>query len=493
MKHMLRTLLLLSILPFATFGQTTVDEDAWNNIRLQHPEKAQLFLALIGNMEDLEFDPALESPESIQKKAGQLGGKLDTFKADLLTGFSRSGLFLDPVLVRNDTTPRLNGRIVHVGPKREFKTLQAAFAHVVAGDAIYLEGKHDFPDLRGNQLTLPGDLAIIGEGMGKTELTFGRQNSITQAKRWLLKGLKIDCANNPFVDLRGNDALELVDCHVHNYNSGAGGSNGIFGSGSVLFLQDTVFEGSGRLGPSGGDAFDLRGNNVLVARRVEFLNNDEVVRASFPCLFDRCVSKGKDNSVTLYPGGVCLVRGQTLKARTPLSKLETTLDDTNVVQIVLGKQGKLDARTERMVKVLALERNPRYWIGLLRHPSEDIRKTAAERVRKLLGKKVRLPQTQVVKQEDIDQAIRDLDGETFATRKAAFSRLENFGPAATAALQQGLKAESPEIRAQAKTLLAKIIPSELVLTVESGRLLNWLDGAQDQLVWDEEHGAYRIK
>ena len=102
-------------------------------------------------------------------------------------------------------------------------------------------------------------------------------------------------------------------------------------------------------------------------------------------------------------------------------------DDAEFIAAVRGEDRKLDERARRIIETLKLDRHAAYWIGLLRHRDEKIRRQAAGRVQALLGQEVAIPEepkpdapaTAAASRQEIAQAIRELDSDDFRTREQA--------------------------------------------------------------------------
>jgi len=220
-------------------------------------------------------------------------------------------------------------------------------------------------------------------------------------------------------------------------------------------MEDCFIEGEGY-------AMDLRGDNLVVVRNA-------------------------DQEIGVYPGAAIRLRATNLLARDHVVRFDRAVDDLGFVKALLAAEPEAEA----LAKAHQLDRNPLYWVGLLRHTKAEIRATAAERVEAMLGLKVHLPGPDPADPEDINKAIVELDDASFAVRKAAQARLETFAWDAEAALRKIAKTGTPEQRLRAEQILKKTPPGECAVDVECGRLLNWIEARRDRLVWDEENKTYK--
>ncbi|MHC5039461.1 MAG: hypothetical protein ACYTHM_19330, partial [Planctomycetota bacterium] len=283
-----------------------IDDATWEKLRKGYAQEKEQFLRVLAALEKNRIDYLKDGIRTILEKKKVLREILiDNMQATLSAMADPAAVVLNIVQIRNETSPRLTGRIVRVGPGGEFENLGNAFRHIRPGDLIRLgKGSFRLPSAQWR------DIAVVGRGPKNTELAV----ALEAALRLRIEGVKIDCKDTEAIDIRDNGAIHLKDCHIFNYNSGAGGSNAIFTSGSVLFVEGCVFEGmSGRAAGrgSGGDAFDMRGDNVLFCRKTKFIDNQEILRATFPCGFDECISENKtkwDSGITPYQPGYVFLR-----------------------------------------------------------------------------------------------------------------------------------------------------------------------------------------
>jgi hypothetical protein len=401
-------------------------------------------------------------------------------------------IVLNTVMLRNEASPHLTGRVLRVGPEGDFKDLSKAFRNIQPGDILRL-GKGRFHLGRGQWR----DIAIVGAGPDDTELAL----SLRAAMRVRIEGVKINCHDREFIDIRDGGAVHLKNCHIFNYNSGAGGSNAIRASGCVVFVEGCTFEGmAGRAEGrgSGGDAFDMRGDNVLFVRNTQFINNQEIIRASFPCGFDACTSKNTtqwDSGITPYQPRVLFLRANRTPVRSPESAVafQHVTDDIAFIEYALGEREAIDDLSKQLAGTLGIARNLPYWIGLLRHRNEAVRLKAAVRVRALTGQAVRLsrPDAKAVPPEDIDRWIRELDSDDFETREKATQKLIGAGEAAREKVLAIRESGSMEQKIRAKQILGALVgEAALMHEAEFARLFRWFQENRFALTWDAKAKRY---
>ena len=385
------------LLPFQVFSQTaseqaltfnrpdSIDDATWQRLRMGYENDKERLLNLLLSLDAKRIDYSTDSLLEVIEKQRAIVQHLNEFQQDTVRQMARADLMLNYVFIRNQTAPRLTGRVIQVGPNKDAESLANAVTQAQSGDCIrlpegvfdYVGGRNRFPVERG-ELT---DIAIVGAGKDSTTIRMGRISQIGKAVRWRFSDVTIDCGDSEVVYLRSGGSFEFQNCKIFNYNSGAGGSNAIGGSNVIMVVENTEMEGdTGRAkGSGGGDAFDLRGNNLLYCRQVHFVNNGEVIRATFPCVFDRCTATGKDrnnNRLYPYPNGLVLLKDNQIPVREAdnVSSFQHVVDSLDFVDLVVGKRKQLDTRSEQIVEKLRLSRHPEYWIGLLRSDNVAVRK-----------------------------------------------------------------------------------------------------------------------
>ena len=358
----------------------------------------------------------------------------------------------DAITLRNEAAPRLTGNILRVGAGQPFKDLADAQAAAKSGDLIILpEGVFN---LAGAQVQTPmNDVAIVGAGVNKTTIAVSRNGGLMRADRMLVESVRIDCANNPFTDVRKGHGFMLRGCELMNYNSG----NSLGANAGVVWIESCLFDGSGGRasrpgrGASLGDALDLRAAALLFARRCQFVDNDEIVRATVPTMFDGCTmlnQTGVGYGVAPYAEGEIWLRESdsvvtrrlvTPPGANPRSFTHAT-DDIEFIDFVLDPSKPIDDDSKQLANTLQLHRRLPYWIGLIHHDDARIRELAAKKVRDLTGQEVNLPKEP------------PREGE----------RLADAGVL-------------------------------LEIEKEYARLMNWLDANAAKLKWDDAAGRYRIE
>lgn len=316
--------------------------------------------------------------------------------------------------VREARTDAVRARRAAADPRPN--DLSAAIASATPGTIILLEpGRHTLVDVGRFQMGLAGDIAIIGLGAGRDACTIhmDRSGELSTMDRLLIRGVTIDSDSTPLVDFRGGGQLVLSEVALSGYNSGAGGSNGVFLSGPATLILDRVLMNGrpGRASTSSmlGNALDVRGGVLVHARQSRFLDNDELGRFSGVTVFDRCIglSDGRGRRIigiaSEYADGVMAARASNMPMRprgaAPIDTLTASADDAVVIRIAAGMapddRSRVpdrddDAETtpeaaRALVAQLSLATRPVFWISLLADPRPEVRTLAAERVRALLA------------------------------------------------------------------------------------------------------------
>ncbi len=274
------------------------------------------------------------------------------------------------------TSPRLRGAVIHPQPGT-FTSAITAPGSVVLLD----EGAYVFRHVRGPLLH---DVAIVGLSPAKTTLSL----TLNSAIRVRLQNLTIDCKDNPFIDFRGGGSVSLKNCVIVNYNSGAGGSEAIEGSDTVLMIENCTIDGAGgrQHGRSLGNAFDLRGTNQVFARNSTFLNNSEICRSN--CItFDGCSIGGSSPLRPYFETGIRYIRNSPTIAApvaTPDGPaFDLAMDDDAFVEIARNHDAGSDSITRRLLDIFNPSDDPRYWLGMLRSVKPEIRAIATAELKRL--------------------------------------------------------------------------------------------------------------
>lgn len=482
----------------------SIDDATWQRLVSGFENEKQGFVYLLRSLDSNRIDYTKDSMLEVIQKQDAIRRLLSGFQTKTVRDMVQFDLVLNYVFMRNETSPRLTGRVIDVGQTEKVKSLGEALAQAKAGDCIRLgKGVFEIGDNRKfrRATDVPTDIAIIGQGRDATEIKMGRSGEIGTAVRWRISNATIDCGDSEVIYLRSGGSFEFLNCKIFNYNSGAGGSNAIGGSNVALVVENTEMEGdTGRSsGSGGGDAFDLRGPNLLYVRKVHFVENSEVIRATFPCIFDRSTAKGTNrngNRIYPYSGGTVLLKDNQVPIHQAnnVSEFKYSVDDPKFVNFAIGNREKLDARSALIVKALQLKRHPAYWIGLLRHTDVEIRTLAAEHVETILPVKVKtLKSEAVVSNEEIELAIKQLDDSEYEVRNAAAKRLERFGKSALRSLEEAAKSGGVEQRKTAKQIIEQLsVDPNLAADIECGRLLNWYEKNRAKLNWNDAAGKYQL-
>ena len=97
------------------------------------------------------------------------------------------------------------------------------------------------------------------------------------------------------------------------------------------------------------------------------------------------------------------------------------------------------------------------------------------------------------REEEVKQAIKQLDDEDFAVREKGMARLEQMGHLAQSVIEEVAESGSAEQRMRAKQLLKKLsINPRMADDIECGRLLNWYDKNRAKLKWNESAARYQF-
>ncbi|MHC5038470.1 MAG: right-handed parallel beta-helix repeat-containing protein, partial [Planctomycetota bacterium] len=395
-----------------------MSDAVWKRIREGVTGKKEVFLQFLELIERNRIDEVNDSPHTVGLKRQRIQQIVAEFTRRLFTSRKANPLFVMNIIhFQNKASPRLSGRVVHAGPGGDHKTLHDALIRSQPGDLIILEeGNHSSSwgqawEAYARTTTLK-DVAILGPGSGKVTISI----MFDRADRVRLEGVTIDCRNMPFLDLRRGGSFHLKNCHIFNYNSGAGGSNAINARNSTFLVEDCTFEGmTGRVAgrTPGGGAFDLRGDSLLYVRKSRFIDNTDIVRATFPCTFDECESRQTGRAIgiiPLSPGTVFLRKNKVMMMRRePVVEFHHATDEPAFLKFLLTGHGEIGPRAKGLAKELDLHRNLPFWIGLVRHESLEVRRLACERIEALTGKAITPEERyQTASAREIASWIRDL-------------------------------------------------------------------------------------
>lgn len=288
------------------------------------------------------------------------------------------------------TSPRLTGPIIRIGPDDEFKDFKSAAGNITSGCIILLgEGTYEFPRSR----RVPIELAIVGAGPDRTSL----QIELETPHRVRLENLHLDCIRNPFMDIRRGGFVQVENCHIDHYNSGAGGSSALDCHDGVLLFDRCRFEGkTGRQYGRGslGHPFDLRRDNRVYFSNTQFVDNENT-RFDAAGVFDRCSSRSEDTRgaaelLTSYRPTFTRDNVNMFRVSPNCRRYEDATDERRFIDAVLGRRTDVDAFTDEVIRELGLKNDPLYWIGLIRSEDPEIRRIAAEQVERLTEQVVNL-------------------------------------------------------------------------------------------------------
>lgn len=414
---------------------------------------------------------------------------------------SNSNTAMNYIYFCNDVCPRLSGRVINVGPNSKYTSVSEALSKANNGDRLQLEsGDIEFGSELNSKIT---DIEIRGDKAGTT-IKLNRTSRMPNDKltRFRFMNIAFDCDNNEFSVGHGSSA-EFRNCEFSNYNSGAGGSNALSGRDCVLLIENCLFDGKDGRGAgrrTGGNAFDVRGNDLFYLRNTKFIDNGNIrLRRA---VIDRCAVTSTDPDLARYQylqGTVVKMRESDLgrNSNQNRSQFSYDVDDLDFVQAVKKRiEGDVEIPDQiaSVVENLQLTKNIQYWIGLIRLGNPDIQKLAAQRVKKLTGLNVNLPEpikvTEDMKQK-IDQLIAQLDDNKASQRESATEQLMATGKAASEQLQQILSSGSPEQKARSRKILESFVEvRNIEIEKEVGRLLNWFDENKDKLEFNEETGVF---
>ena len=442
--------------------------------------------------------------QQFQQKAGNVA----------LIKESRTAIALNPALLQTVTAPRLTGRILEVGPDKKYKDLAAVQPDIQAGDVIELSpGIHEFPE----KVLQIKNLVLHGKNVHTTTLRFVRDTQRPCSTRVRFENLTIDCNDNPFIDCRASGSVEIVGCHIFNYNSGAGGAEAIFGENTFLYVCDSVFEGmSGKdaknRNRSPGNALDVRGACALYLARDSFIDNSEIGRPEFIYVLDDCQKstvtrlKAQWSQNTLWPAEQASVfarRTDTTNMNNAPLEFAQSAVDFDIIMALANPQLPLPANSIWSPCRKDLSRNLAYWIGLLRHQDANVRKVAAARLTALTGEKVACVIPEVPDERKIPPNWKELlDHDDFAVRVKCLDVLRSNPNAAWPLVRELLTEKNISQQLQDSAAdLARDLPvwmnldsdHSLACEQEFSRMSRWLDDHADKLAWNPVQNRYVVK
>jgi hypothetical protein len=183
----------------------------------------------------------------------------------------------------------------------------------------------------------------------------------------------------------------------------------------------------------------------LYVRQSQFINNGEILRATFPCAFDGCTEMTNSpyrSGVMPYPEGLVMVRdsASAMSGRGTTVTFTNATDDLAMIKFVLGQGPAPGATAKPLADALMLNRRLPYWIGLLHDERPEVRVLAAGHLSKILA-------------TEVSGSPREGD------------------------------ADSGKLYSS---------PSALKAELEFARLMKWFETNKAQLQWDELAGRYVV-
>lgn len=490
----------------------TIEPAVWKRLTEGYQEQKQAFLELLLEMDANTIDYTRDCLGDIYAKRQAVTQVLGRYQGQVMGGLTNPELESDYVRIGWEVWPRLTGNVVKVGPETEFATLEQALPKLKSGDLVQLGTGSFVLEIRHDQAPVT-DLAFVGRGADQTTLTFKYVNGFNpsnQRSRWRLADLKIDCQGGDTASgspcwIPGG-AVELRSCTIVKYSM----HGAIARMVGAMLIEDCTFDGGEdqQMGSRPFGPMWSQGEPTYI-RTTRFIDNhDLAIHSNAALVLDRCrfEKRNMQGEPNIFLGEHAFLRAN--RGINPVGQPPKLLafdsDDAEFIAAVRGEDRALDQRSRRLIETLKLDRHPFYWIGLLRHRDEKVRRLAAERVQKLLGQEVQIPEEPKPAQPDADApaaaeiaaAVRDLDSDDFHTRDQAAQTLRKLGEAAVAALREVEHSGSIEQRVTARTLLSEITrppplpPVPLAWDIQYGRLARWYEAQRAKLTWDEIQQRY---
>jgi hypothetical protein len=470
-----------------------VDESLWSRLIEGYTAEKEAFVRLLLDMDLQRINPtATTLGECLDKMVG-LQNAVNHFSEGVTSSFSPWRWSLHQEAFRFECTPRLEGEIVPWAPGTPCPGIRSGML-IELGPGNYKLHDDTFQD----EL---GDVAFVGPGPDQTKFVFDHC-ALETGKRVQISGVTLDCGNGPFLDARDGSSIYLKNCRIVNYNSGAGGSNAIFAAGCILLVEECQFDGTeGRAAPdSYGDAFDLRGENFLFVWKTRFNNNHEILRASFPCVFDQCEAMSSSEwgkGPTPYRPGSCFIRGHGLISQGSIPSIVMTVSphDVEFANHASDETPQMDEESRLLATKLGIRRNLPYWIALLLHESPEVRECAVDHLEKITDLRVtRLGLGSEITRDEKEKWLVDLEDEKPTVREGAANAIRARGKATLGWLRSLGHEGSVERRARVRQLIEEIERDlKLGNLREFGRLARWFETTRDRLVWDEKASRYSLK
>ncbi|MDA1052402.1 MAG: hypothetical protein O3C40_18235 [Planctomycetota bacterium] len=479
-----------------------IDDAALQRLAEKYGDEKQGFLRLLLALEANQVDYSRDSLSDIKQKKAAVLQAAGQANAVVASQFSHPDLEIDYVRHCWEVVPRLEPNIVKVGPQEKYTTLKQALPNLRAGDQVELGAGSFVLPLDSNWVP-PTDIAIVGKNQTSTTLKTEGEASQLAVERWRFRDLKIDLggANRPSRNALPGGSLCVERCTVTGYSM----PYGAFARGKRILIEDCSFDGNANR--MGGRMFGMSSEWEAIYLRNTTIEEPRTMSYGMPCalVIDRCQFKSPQ-PVFLHGNPIFIRASAGLQQLPNQMEFEFATDDEAVVEFALGKRKEVDPRIHRLADAIKLSRNSFYWIGLLRHHSQEIRVAAAGQIQRLLGQQIdpkllappAKPQPGVgAADEAIAAAIRDLKSDEYATREEARKKLILIGDPAVDALQEIAKRGSLEQKRSAEVILLKITgppapqPLPRDWDLEYGRISRWYEQNRSRLAWNEVAGSYQ--
>ena len=278
----------------------SVDDESVERVKSDYHEQFAQFSEFLFALDRNRLRPRTDNLSTIHLKQTELTQQLSNWYSNLSRAIrANSDLVMNYIYFCNDVCPRLSGRVIKVGPKSEFETISSALSAAEAGDSLQLEpGEFEFGSTSALKLN---DIEIRGDRAGsKIKLNRARAMRDSKLTRFRFMNIEFNCDNTQ-LEIGRESKVEFRDCQFSNYNSGSGGSNAISGRNNVVLFENCLFDGkAGRAAGrgSGGNAFDLRGNDLLYLRNTKFIDNGNLnLRRA---VIDKCAVQSSDEHLARF-------------------------------------------------------------------------------------------------------------------------------------------------------------------------------------------------
>jgi hypothetical protein len=189
---------LSSLAPTHALSQTTpndeltierpesIDHATWQRLVSGFKKEKQEFVDALQSIDSNRIDYTKDSMTEVIQKQEKLRRLLNKHQVETVRDMARTDLMINYVFMRNETSPRLTGRVIEVGPEEDTTSLDEAIKKARKGDCIRLgKGVFELNDRRRQRQwnKVPTDIAIIGQDRDATEIKMGRGTEIQEAVR----------------------------------------------------------------------------------------------------------------------------------------------------------------------------------------------------------------------------------------------------------------------------------------------------------------------